>query len=143
MRRLRAQHGHQERTLRPLSGLPGISRVHVYQAPRHRDAGPLPQVRRAHDEARRREQEDEQAVHLLRLRIFHQQRPGEEVRLHDLGRADEGRLPRVRADDVQKGGQGLQAPVLHQPRVRALRARGSARLREKETRRDRRGCRSR
>ena len=107
MRRLRPQHGHQERALWPLPCLPGLSRVHIHQAPCRRNAGALSQVRRAHDEAHRREQEDEQAVHVLRLRILHQQRSREEVRLHDLGCADEGRLPRVRPDDVQKGGQGL------------------------------------
>lgn len=68
-----------------------------------------------------REQEDEQAVHVLCLRILHQQRSREEVRLHDLGCADEGRLLRVRPDDVQKRrARALSARTASTPRVRAL-----------------------
>ena len=37
------------------------------------------------------------------------------MRLHDLGRAGEGRLPGVRADHVQKGGPGAKKPFCINP----------------------------
>ena len=114
---MRTQARHQVRPLRPLPRLPRLSRMQLHHAARGRDAGPLPEVRRTADEAHGQEPEDRQAVHLLLLRVRHEPRRGEEVRLHDVGRAHQGRLPRLRTDDVQEGGQGLQEAVLHQPRV--------------------------
>ena len=50
------------------------------------------------------------------------------LRLHDLGRAGEGRLPRVRPHHVQKGRPGLPQALLHQSRLCQLPAGGQARL---------------
>ena len=47
------------------------------------------------------------AVYLLLLRACEQPGRGQQVRLHDLGCAGEGRLPGVRPHDVQKGRQRL------------------------------------
>ena len=42
--------GHQVRPVRPLPGLSRLAGVYLYQAPGHRNAGQVPQVRRPHPE---------------------------------------------------------------------------------------------
>ena len=64
---VRAESGGKVRPVRPLPGLSRLPRVHVHHAAGGGDAGPLPQVRRAADEAHRQQQEDRQAVYLLLL----------------------------------------------------------------------------
>ena len=130
--RVRPAAGGEVGPVRPVPGLPRLSRVHLHPAHRGGDARQVPQVRRPHPE------KDLQAgLHLLRLRVQRGQggQQGPAVRLHDLGRAGEGQLPRVRLDHVQEVGPGLQKALLHQPRLRQLHPRGQAgRLQEEDRR---------
>ena len=64
-----------------------------------------------------------------------------EVRLHDLGRAGEGRLPGLRPHHVQEGGPGIQEALLHQSGMPQLPAGGEAGLSQEEGRGQRRGRR--
>ncbi len=55
------------------------------------------------------------------------------MRLHDLGRAGEGQLPRLRLDHVQEGGPGGEKALLHQRGMLQLHPGGEAgRLAEKD-----------
>ena len=53
--------------IRAVPGLSRVARLRLHHASGGGDAGPLPQVRRAADEAHGEEQEERQAVHLLLL----------------------------------------------------------------------------
>ena len=109
--RLRAQPGDKIRPLRPLPGLPGLSRVQLHHAHRGGDARQVPQVRQPHTQAHLQAR-----LHLLRLRAWGR------VRLHDLGRAHQGGLPRVRQDDVQALRPRAHEGLLHQRELPQLHA---------------------
>ena len=81
-----------------------LAGVRLHHAPGGGDARQVPQVRGPALQAHGQEQEDGQAVYLLLLRAGQQQGREHQVRLYDLGRACEGKLPRVRLDHVQKAG---------------------------------------
>ena len=76
---------------------------------------------------------EQEGLCLLRLREGHR------LRLHHLGRADEGRLPELRQDDVQARRARPAQELLHQRGVPELRPRGKAELQEKGPREEDRG----
>ena len=96
--------------------------MYLHQAPGHRDARQVPQVRQPHPE-----KDQPERLHLLRLRAQPDVQ-GHHLRLHDLGCAGEGQLSHLRADHVQKVRPGLQEALLHQREVPQLPAGRPARL---------------
>ena len=72
-----------------------------------RNARALPEVRQPHSKAH-----EPQRLHVLRLR------KGRRLRLYDVERPGQGKLPEVRQNNVQALRQGTQQALLHHRRVR-------------------------
>ena len=98
-----AMDGQRKGPLWPVPRLQRLPRVHVYQAHRGGDARQVPEVRRPDPEAHL-----EEGLCLLCLRARHR------LRLHHLGRADQGCLPPVRKDHVQAERARTAQGLLHQ-----------------------------
>ena len=117
VRQVRPSSCRKERTVWPLPCLPRLPGVQLYKTHRHRNARPVPEVRRTYLQAHIQE-----GLYVLRLRA----RRG--VRLYDVGRSGQGRLPVLRQNALQALGQGREKAVLCQSRVRHVRTGGKARL---------------
>ena len=91
LRGLRPPDGGQEGPLRTVSGMPRFPGVHLYQAHRSGDARQMPQMRQQDPQAHLQE-----GLCVLRLRA------GNGLRFYHLGCANQGFLPCLRQDHVQK-----------------------------------------